>query len=643
MANGLKRLGISVAALIGGVVLALTLVSWLVDKAQVVAAVERQIHSATGLDFVLRDGADVSLFPGGTVTFRNAMLKGDGRDEAALSVAEIAVNLRTLPLATGRFEIADVTLTGPRLTVTRNGDNTNWTGILATLARSLKPGPDKLVSFSEIRIKDGTLLYHDRARDIIETLSGIDLSLAWPSISRTFGATGQFSWRGKPIDASVTLADFVAALSGQRSGLKMRLAAAPLKLAFDGTLATQPNLIAEGTLTADSPSFREVLTWAEREPFTPEGLGRFALKARASVNGATVNLANVNLELDGNTAEGVLSFSGNGRRALQGTLAVEALNLTPYIAPARRMTTQARDWSRRAIDMSALSALDVDMRLSAATVALGSARLGRTALSLNTAGGALTLSVAETQVFGGLGKGSLTMTPAAEKQAAVKTQFQLIDVDLEASLAELLSIRKLSGRGTLSVALDSAGASPYDFAQSLGGTAVLTGRGGALNGVNVEQLLRRLERRPLSGTGDFRSGRTPFETIAMTLRFNEGLATTDDIRMEGPTVRMAMAGTVSAPLRELDLKGSAALIGVSSDPNGFELPFVVQGPWDNPIILPDTEVLLQRSPASAPLFNSVRERKTRDTLRNALERLTGPSQSAPAAVPGPSSPPAAQN
>lgn len=640
MANGLKRLGISIVALVGGVVLALTLVSWLVDRTQVVAAVERQIRSATGLDFVLRDGADVSLFPAGTVTFRNAMLKGDGKDEPALSVAEISVNLRTLPLATGNFEIADVTLTGPRLTVRRNGESTNWAGILATLARTLKPGPDSPVSFSEIRIKDGTLLYHDG--EIIETLSGIDLSLAWPSISKSFGATGQFSWRGKPIETSVTLSDFVAALSGQRSGLKMRFAATPLKLAFDGTMATQPNLIAEGTLTADSPSFREVLSWAEREPFTPAGLGRFALKARTTVNGATVNLANVNLELDGNTAEGVLSFSGNGRRALQGTLAVEALNLTPYIASARQLTG-ARDWSRRAIDVSALSALDVDMRLSAANVALGSAKLGRTALSLNTAAGALTLSVAETQVFGGLGKGSFTMTPGAEKQAAVKTQFQLIDVDLEASLAELLGIRKLSGRGTLSVALDASGASPYDFAQSLGGTAALTGKAGALNGVNVEQLLRRLERRPLSGTGDFRSGRTPFDTLAMTLRFNEGLATTDDIRMEGATVKMAMAGTVSAPLRELDLKGSAALVGVSSDPNGFELPFVVQGPWDNPMILPDTEILLQRSPASAPLFNAVRERKTRDTLRNALERLTGPPQSAPAAVPGPSSPPAAQN
>lgn len=633
MANGLKRLGISVVALVGGVLLALTLVSWLVDRAQVITAVERQIRSATGLDFVLRDGADVSLFPGGRVTFRNATLKGDGRDEPALSVAEIAVNLRLLPLATGRFEIADVTLTGPRLTVTRNGNTTNWAGILDTLARTLKPGPDSPVSFSEIRIKDGTLLYHDRARDIIETLNAIDLSLAWPSISKTFGATGQFTWRGKPIETSVTLADFVAALSGQRSGLKMRLAAAPLKFAFDGTMATQPNLVAEGTVATDSPALRDALAWADREQLAPAGLGRFALKARTTVNGATVSLANVNLELDGNTAEGVLSFSGDGRRTLQGTLAVEALDLTPYITSARRMTSAARDWSRRPIDVSALSALDLDMRLSAASVALGSAKLGRTALSLNATGGAVTLSIAETQVFGGLGKGSFIVTPAADGQASVKTQFQFADVDLESSLAELLGIRKLAGRGTLSVALDASGASPYDFAHSLGGTAALNGKAGALNGVNVEQLLRRLERRPLSGTGDFRSGRTPFDTIAMTLRFNEGMATTDDIRMDGPTVKMAMAGTVSVPLRELDLKGSAALVGVASDPAGFELPFVVQGPWDNPIILPDTEILLQRSPASAPLFNAVRERKTRDTLRNAIERLTHPPGAAPAPQP----------
>ncbi len=136
-----------------------------------------------------------------------------------------------------RFEIADLTLTDPRAVVIQNGATTNWGGIIETLARTLKPGADSPVSFSEIRIKGGGLIYQDRARGILETLEGIDLSLAWPSISKSFGATGEFSWRGRRLDTSVSLSDFVAALSGRPSGLKIRLGGEPMKFAFDGTLA----------------------------------------------------------------------------------------------------------------------------------------------------------------------------------------------------------------------------------------------------------------------------------------------------------------------------------------------------------------------------------------------------------------------
>jgi AsmA protein len=61
---------------------------------------------------------------------------------------------------------------------------------------------------------------------------------------------------------------------------------------------------------------------------------------------------------------------------------------------------------------------------------------------------------------------------------------------------------------------------------------------------------------------------------------------------------------------------------------------VVQGPWDDPLIFPDPESLIRRSPASAPLLDAVKDRKTRDAVRSVLERLTGgqrPADAAPAA------------
>ena len=89
----------------------------------------------------------------------------------------------------------------------------------------------------------------------------MDFQLAWPSISRSFGANGRFVWHDEPVDASLTLGDFLAALNGERSGVKLRLSGAPVKLAFDGTASDQPTLKIDGTLSVEAPSLRDALRW----------------------------------------------------------------------------------------------------------------------------------------------------------------------------------------------------------------------------------------------------------------------------------------------------------------------------------------------------------------------------------------------
>jgi AsmA protein len=479
------------------------------------------------------------------------------------------------------------------------------------------------------------LTYEDAANHASEKLDDIDLSLAWPSISRSFAATGQFDWRGERVDGSISASDFVAMLSGDRSGLKARLASAPLKLAFDGTVANHTSLMMEGTATVDSPSLRNALRWMGQSPPAGGGFGRFALKARANMVGGSVALTNVNVELDGNAAEGVMTFANNGRQTLQATLAAGNLDFTPYISTFRLLASGQRDWNRQLFDLNPFSTTDLDMRLSAARVTVGSSKLGRTALGANLRGGSLALSVGEAQVYGGIAKGSFAIA-RSDAVADVKAQFQFTDVDLQACGSDLFGINKLSGRGNLNVSLVASGASPFGLAQSLDGTAVLNGHDGAISGFNVEQLLRRLERRPLSGGGNFRSGSTPYDNLTVSLRFNDGIATAEDIRLEGPAARLKLTGTASVPAREYDLKGIASLNSATGGLNGFELPFVVQGPWDDPLVFPDPESLIRRSPASAPLLESVKDRKTRDAVKSVLERLTGgevkPTPQAPASA-----------
>src|ERR1700712_3740153 len=549
MAQGMKRLVMPIAALLGVAMIGLLGTSWFLNRDALREAVEAQIRAVTGLDLVINGSIDVSVFPGSYVSFHDVGLKGGGTTDPALRVDVLTANLRLLPLLLRRFEIADVMMLRPLIRVVRDGNGeSNWTPFVETIARTMKPGAENQVSFSEIRIQDGVLNYEDATNHVSEMLGDIDLSLAWPSISRSFAATGQFDWRAERIDGSVSASDFVAALSGDRSGLKARIVSAPLKLAFDGSVANRTSLMMEGTVTIDSLSLRNALRWMGQA--TPGGgFGRFALKARANVVGASVALTNVNVELDGNVAEGVMTFANNGRQTLQATLAAGALDFTPYISTFRPLASGARDWNRQLFDLNALSTTDLDMRLSAAQVTIGPTKLGRTALGANLRGGTLALSIGEAQMYGGIAKGSFNI---ARSDAVVdfKAQFQFIDVDLLSCASELFGVTKLSGRGNLNVALEATGNSPFGLAQSLDGTASLTGRDGAISGFNVEQLLKRLERRPLSGGGNFRRGSTPFDNLTVAVKFSDGTATAEDVRVEGPNTRLTLTGTASVPTRE---------------------------------------------------------------------------------------------
>jgi AsmA protein len=639
----MKRLGMAIAAFLGLAVIGLTATSWFINRDALREAVEAQIRDVTGLDLVVNGNIDVSVFPGSYVAFHDVGLKGGGTADPALSVDVLTANLRLLPLLLQRFEIADVMMLRPKIRVILESDGkSNWTPFIETTARTMKPGADNQVSFSEIGIQDGVLTYEDAANHVSEKLDDIDLSLAWPSISRSFAATGQFDWRGERVDGSISASDFVAALSGDRSGLKARLASAPLKLAFDGTVANRTSMMMEGTLTIDSASLRNAMRWTGQAPPGSGGFGRFALKARANVVGASIALTNVNVELDDNVAEGVMTYSNNGRQTLQATLAAGALDLTPYVSTFRLLASGARDWNRQLFDLNSLSTTDLDMRLSAARVTVGSSKLGRTALGANLRGGALALSVGEAQIYGGIARGSFGVA-RIDAVADVKAEFQFTDVDLQACASELFGISKLSGRGNLNVSLQASGSSPFGLAQSLDGTATLAGHDGAIAGFNVEQLLKRLERRPLSGGGNFRSGSTPYDNLTIAVKFADGIATAEDVRVQGPAAHITLTGTASVPAREYDMKGVASLNSASNGTPGFDLPFVVQGPWDDPLIFPDPESLIRRSPASAPLLDAVKDRKTRDAVRSVLERFTGSGSrtTAPdAAMPAPASAPA---
>src|ERR1700684_3707883 len=115
------------------------------------------------------------------------------------------------------------------------------------------------------------------------------------------------------------------------------------------------------------------------------------------------------------------------------------------------------------------------------------------------------------------------------------------------------------------------------------------------------------------------------------MKIAQGTVSLDEMHTDGPAVRLAVGGQASVPMRDLDLKGTATLIS-SATTNEFELPFVVQGRWDDPIMVPDPQSLIRHSGAAAPLLDAVKGSTAGDAVRSVIDQLMAAAPAGPAAA-----------
>ena len=65
---------------------------------------------------------------------------------------------------------------------------------------------------------------------------------------------------------------------------------------------------------------------------------------------------------------------------------------------------------------------------------------------------------------------------------------------------------------------------------------------------------------------------------------------------------------------------------------------MVQGQWDDPIMLPDPQSLIRHSGAAAPLLNAVKGRSAGDAVRSVIDQLFASPAAPTAPQPAPKSP-----
>ncbi|MHB2169677.1 AsmA family protein [Alsobacter sp. R-9] len=578
-------------------------VPWPVPASVLEGQIAPQLAAAARVPVGTASSARFTLLPVPRLDIERPALRDDAGG-VTVEASRLRGRLRLLPLVGGRMELTEIMIFGPRLTLRADGASETTLRRMADIVHQPGHAPGAPPFVERLVVIDGSVETVEATGARATIASRIDTITERGPEPGTFDVSGTMTWRGETVSFQSFSVDFAALLSARPATVSVRMGGDLGSVDFTGKVLAAEGLQAEGRLALKTSAVKRLAQWADLQmPVAFEGgadlQGQFRLRdGDASLTDATITVRQGRLE-------GALHLKDTGGRpSLSGTLAGERLDLT---ADAIRLVGALRGddggWSRDIIDPAILPAGDMDVRVSATRAAVGSTTLANVAFSVLSRQGKTDITLGGAELGKGSAKARLSLA-TAPRGFDVKAQATFERVDMATILSPLVDGRRLTGAGFGLLQVEGSGSSVHAVMRSLEGKSSLLVRQGDIGGINLPEVLRRIEKRPLVAALDVRGGRTPFDVASFMARISKGVAEIVDGTVGSPAARVSLSGHIALADRHLSMSGLAQLLDAGAGREPVTLPFEVTGSFDDPMLVPDARALLRRSGATAPLFDA---------------------------------------
>ena len=204
-----------------------------------------------------------------------------------------------------------------------------------------------------------------------------------------------------------------------------------------------------------------------------------------------LSLGDATVVLDGNAGEGALALDLRAARpALQGTLAFDTLDLSAYADGIAAAIDLARAAPGQPLDWPRLDQIDVDLRLSANALKVGTRRFGRTAASAALRDSRLDVAVGDMQLYGGRLSANFSAR-MSDGSPDGTLQARIDQVDIGDTLTDLAHVSRLDGKADITLNLSTRGETWNGLVGSLAGAASVKVTNGKITGIDLDSARRR--------------------------------------------------------------------------------------------------------------------------------------------------------
>ena len=562
--RALKIAGAAIAAVI--VVLALLLIIG-IPSGFLTSAIQARVERVTGYRLTIAGTTRIGLWPQLNVTLNDVTLENprDRDGSNRVTVGSVQADMTLASVWSGHPQVTELVITRPVLSVPLLRERTRpLNPPSAKPAASSSESDANAVAIHRVKITDGTMVFSNLRDRVENRIEGINADA-------TIGGDRQIKVTG-----------------GARAGEH------PLKFEIKATAPVAPierqNIPVE--LTFDAP-----------------GVLQAPLSARAEVrlNGQIAMINGLTGRLGDGAFNGWASVDFASKPLVKLDLDFQRLDVARSKAPAASSGSQGsqapQPWSNASIDLTGLNYVDAQVRISAAELNIGEAHFAPVAIDAALAGGVLRGGFPNLGAYGGQVSGQL-IVDASTGNPTYALSSDLVGVRALPLLRSAADFDKLDGKMQAKLAVRSFGPSQRAIMSNLSGTVFVNFQDGAIKGLNIAQMIRSLTSGTLSGWQEGKEQTTDLTQLSASFRIEKGQATSSDLTLVGPLVKMTGTGTIDLGQKSLAFRVEPKLVrttegqGRTGDPVGLGIPVLIDGPWTEPRIYPDMAGILDNPDAA---------------------------------------------
>jgi AsmA protein len=607
--KAIKIIAIAAGSVVVLLVIAAVALPLLIDPNRYRDDIVGAVKAATGRDLRIEDKLGWSVFPRlgiktGRVELANAA--GFGKEPFA-RVEAAGVSVEWLPLFAGKVRVDTFHLDGLALNLARNAaGKSNWDDLGGAPAK--KPAPETaetgkppaalaMLAVNGIEVRKATVTWRDQASGAHYALRNLELRTGAVAVNEPVDVALAFDIEsGKPAVRS-------------RLDLKSRLSVDPVRQTLDiPSLALalddlKINASVKGTKIMDAPSFAgtlEVASFNARalmnklgvklEAADPAALTRTALKASFAHSPAGTAVKDLQATLDDTRITGTLELRNAPATAYRVDLALDEIDLDRYLAPPAAPKGESGKAAPAPapveIPLGGLRRLDVQGKLAVGKLKVMNLRSENIRVQLSAKDGLIRLGPNSARLYGGTyaGRTTLDARPATPK---IQMEEQLTGIQLGPFLKDAGIFDKFSGESELKLALTAQGLDADAVKRTLNGTVSVAALNGKIEGVDLQKIIadaRRLRDTARGRTVTVEaapSDETAFSSLRAHIRVTNGLASTDDLALEGPVVRARGQGKADLVKETLDARLQVTL-AEGAERKGTTVPLVIGGTFARP-------------------------------------------------------------